>query len=229
MEGAVPYPGGTAFVFPVLSPLSRLDTGVADIDALERLVAEEGLTSPIQDATLGEILVLMDVAFPLNSDDIAKLLGFYGVGYEQIGRLVVETTDYTTWTTSYVQDSVPSNAPPPDPGEVHGEVKLYISNQSFVDPQVDITVHFDGDGLFSHTLDVGNQPMWIETRIKAPAGLHEIVAISDTGAEIRATVEFEEGKPKYVVLNYWGANEGGFDRDDPLFDLDISDTEPAVG
>ena len=90
------------------------------------------------------------------------------------------------------------------PFEVGPEnVTLHVSNQSFADPDVHITVTIDGAAVADRSFDVGSQHNWIPFELELEPGAHEVVATSDTGATSTFTLDVLDGGHKYAVINYW--------------------------
>lgn len=88
----------------------------------------------------------------------------------------------------------------PDPGEV----KLWLSNQSFTDDPVAVSIVIDGEPAFDADLEVKGQHNWIPWEIGGlNPGVHTITARSDTGAEFTGTFTLPAGEPRWVVLDYW--------------------------
>lgn len=91
----------------------------------------------------------------------------------------------------------------PDPGEV----KLWLSNQSFTDDPVAVSVVIDGEPALDAELEVQGQHNWIPWEIGGlNPGVHTITARSDTGAELTGTFTLPAGEPRWVVLDYWYAS-----------------------
>jgi len=85
-----------------------------------------------------------------------------------------------------------------------GEVKLWVSNQSFEDDPVSILVTVDGVDVVEETLFVEGQHNWIAFDIHGlEPGEHTLVAASSTGAEHVATFTLPEDEPRWLVLDYW--------------------------
>ncbi len=109
----------------------------------------------------------------------------------------------------------------PDPGEV----KLWLSNQSFTDDPVAVSIVIDGEPAFDADLEVLGQHNWIPFEIGGlNPGLHTITARSDTGAELTGSFTLPAGEPRWVVIDYWYSPD---DADGRRFTLNESDH--AVG
>ena len=114
----------------------------------------------------------------------------------------------------------PSAAPEAPP------LTLHVSNQSFSDPSVGITIEIDGMLVVNDAFDVGSQHNWIEFQFDLAPGDHEIIARSDTGALFKGTVRILDGESVYAVLDYWGQEDLSENGDaTPGFEYQVS-TEP---
>ncbi|MBI4935043.1 MAG: hypothetical protein HY828_14265 [Actinobacteria bacterium] len=90
------------------------------------------------------------------------------------------------------------------PFEVGPEnVTLHVSNQSFEDPAVHITISIDGNVVVDQSFDVGSQHGWIPFELELAPGPHEVVATSDTGVTSTFTLDVLETGHKYAVIDYW--------------------------
>jgi hypothetical protein len=92
-------------------------------------------------------------------------------------------------------DARPTPPPPP--------LTLYVSNQSFEDPNVRIAISIDGVVVVDQSFAVEDQHNVIAFEPDVPPGDHILTATSNTGAEL--TVEFttEAGQPRWAVVDYW--------------------------
>jgi hypothetical protein len=83
-----------------------------------------------------------------------------------------------------------------------GDFTLYVSNQSFDIPEVDIRISIDGLVAVEDTFAVEDQHNWVEFVFDLPEGAHIIEAVSHQGdAELvrRFTVKAEH----WAVVDYW--------------------------
>jgi hypothetical protein len=88
--------------------------------------------------------------------------------------------------------------------EEEADLHLWISNQSFADDPVEITVQVDGVEVVDEPFDVESQHNWVLFPLELSPGRHVVTATSDTGAEFRQ--EFRTPKnhdDRYAVLDYW--------------------------
>ena len=87
------------------------------------------------------------------------------------------------------------------------EVLLYVSNQSYEDPDIHVIVTIDGEVVVDDQFSVGNQHYWVPHLFDLSPGEHRLRAESSTGATFDGTFETLPGQPRWAVLNYW--NESG--------------------
>jgi hypothetical protein len=80
---------------------------------------------------------------------------------------------------------------------------LSVSNQSFADDPVRITVLIDGQPAVDDLFAVGSQHNWVTYQLDIPAGTHEVAMASDTGVTATATFETPTTGQRYGVVNYW--------------------------
>jgi len=82
-------------------------------------------------------------------------------------------------------------------------VTLYVSNQSFEDPSVRITIAIDGIVRVDQVFEVEAQHNWIDFQLGLAPGSHSLTAISHTGATMQTEFETEAGVPRWAVVDYW--------------------------
>ena len=105
----------------------------------------------------------------------------------------------------------------PRAGAGDANLTLYVSNQSFARPAVDVRVEIDGDVVVSDEFDVDDQHNWVEFSVPLASGSHVISATSETGeAELRRTFRVEG--ERWAVLDYWCCD----DARDPRFTFRVS-------
>jgi hypothetical protein len=111
---------------------------------------------------------------------------------------------------------------PVEPDEADGPVSpltLYVSNQSFDDPTVVITITIDGTVVADQDFDVEAQHNWIAFDLSVPSGDHRLVARSDSGARLNVDFTTVPDEPRWAVVDYWSSGE-----DHPAnFTFDVSD------
>ena len=126
-------------------------------------------------------------------------------------------------STACVSDPVPpargpATAPEQAVEEKEGNFTLYVSNQSFDQKAVDITVTIDGKRVAAQVFDVKNQHNWIDFTMNLPAGAHELRAVSAAGSA-HLTTKFTTTARHWAVIDYWCCGE----PDDPKFTFNLSD------
>jgi hypothetical protein len=89
----------------------------------------------------------------------------------------------------------PEPEPPP--------LTLHVSNQSFEDSSVHITVTLDGETVVDDSFDVRDQHHVVTFELDIGPGEHELVATSNTGVEHEAAFTTADGEPVWLALLYW--------------------------
>ncbi len=87
--------------------------------------------------------------------------------------------------------------------EKDADLHLWVSNQSFEDDTVDISVSIDGDEVIDESFAVEGQHNWVLFPLAVPPGEHRLTAVSGTGVELRRTIMLPKGDRRHAVLNYW--------------------------
>lgn len=106
---------------------------------------------------------------------------------------------------------------------------LWVSNQSYVDKNVSLTVTLDGVVIIDRKFHVGDQHNHIEHRIRLDDGTHTISAttvIDDLNVELSEEFSIEPNQQRYAGLSYWHyvpTREGDTSFDPPGFNFDIQD------
>jgi len=98
----------------------------------------------------------------------------------------------------------------PSPGllDPDGNVVLYVSNQSFDRPEVDVVVEVDGQRVIDEAFQVGDQHNWKRIVLRSSPDRHTLVARSTQGdATLRRS--FVMPGRRWAVLDYWYDWAGG--------------------
>ncbi len=110
------------------------------------------------------------------------------------------------------------------------DLTLFVSNQSYRDSEVDITVTLDGETIIDRDFNVGDQHNYIEHRIRLDAGRHTLHAATTTldGEEVELSEDFtiDPDQQRYAALDYWHYEPTGLDdptADPPKFTFKIQD------
>jgi hypothetical protein len=171
--------------------------------ALVAVVGEEDLSVVIE--IEGHVFTDFLVA------DLAHRAAQFLAGQEVVGA----PADTPVATTTIVAQDGPFVERGPGVGEAPvepqaGEVKLWVSNQSFTDDPVSIIVRLDGIPVVSETFVVEGQHNWQSFLVRGlTSGEHTVTAESDTGATGSWTFALLEDEPRWLVVDYWN------DPDDP--------------
>jgi hypothetical protein len=88
--------------------------------------------------------------------------------------------------------------------EQDADLVLYVSNQSFDDEEVRLTVEVDGVVVVDGDFHVEDQHNWIRFDLGMAAGEHEVTASSDSGTTLTETFRVPGDKPRYAVIDHWG-------------------------
>ena len=81
---------------------------------------------------------------------------------------------------------------------------LHASNQSFDDEEVRLAIAVDGVPVVDDDFHVEDQHNWVTFPLRLTPGTHEIVATSDSGAELRESFEVPLGQVRYAAIDHWG-------------------------
>ncbi len=109
------------------------------------------------------------------------------------------------------------------PAARDGNFVLYVSNQSFEIPDVDIRVEIDGRVAVDEEFDVKDQHNWVEFRFLLPKGRHALKAVSKTG-EAEGSWRFTVTSKQWAVVNYWY-----YPGERKRFSFDVSDEPIGLG
>ena len=158
--------------------------------------------------------------------DLAHRADQFLKGVEVIGApsdTPVATTTLVAQEGPFVEPGSPLGSAQVEPQP--GEVKLWVSNQSFTDDPVSVIVRLDGIPVVSESFLVEGQHNWQSFLIRGLApGDHTVTAESDTGVVTSWTFTLPAGEARWLVVDYW------YDLDDlggRRFTFDESD-EPVV-
>lgn len=138
-----------------------------------------------------------------------------------VGLLLAATAacaDDASPTTSAKDEPPAQGAPPARPqvlvleGEEaeKADLQLWVSNQSFVDDLVHLTVLIDGELVVEDDFAVEGQHNWVSFPLQLSEGEHVIEVEADTGATLEETfVTPASGDKRYALVDYW--NDDGKD------------------
>lgn len=102
-------------------------------------------------------------------------------------------------------------------------VFVNVTNQSYDDPDVQVTITVDGEPFVDESFPVRGQHHVVGFELLLASGEHRLVATSDTGAEHEILVVVSDG-PVYVHVGYWASED-----EEPHFDTLVSAEPFAYG
>ncbi|GAB3944076.1 hypothetical protein [Micromonospora vulcania] len=89
------------------------------------------------------------------------------------------------------------------------ELHLWVSNQSFTDDPVVLTISIDGVQVVAQPFEVQGQHNWILFPVRVPPGPHVVNVLSDLGVGLQEHFTMPETGRRYAVIDYWNhAGEG---------------------
>lgn len=105
-----------------------------------------------------------------------------------------------------------------------------VSNQSFDDPDVNLSATLDGVALFDEVFAVEGQHAVTLFGVDVEPGSHTLTVVSDSGAVVEQAVDLPVGEQRWLVVDYWyfdpdseGKSWGGEQEPGPLFTVSVSD------
>jgi len=85
-----------------------------------------------------------------------------------------------------------------------GEIRLWVSNQSFTDDPIDITIAVEDVVVVEQSFEVLGQHNWIAFDIAGlEPGRHVIHAESATGATLSEEFTVLADEPRWLLIDYW--------------------------
>ena len=87
--------------------------------------------------------------------------------------------------------------------EHRADLHLWVSNQSFKDNPVILTISIDGTELVDQSFEVGSQHNWILFPVSLPPGQHVLNVASETGTEMRQRFTSHATEARYAAVDYW--------------------------
>ena len=100
--------------------------------------------------------------------------------------------------------------------EAEADLVLIVSNQSFDDEEVRLTVTVDGVTVVDDDFHVEDQHNWIYFPLRLPSGGHEVTAESDSGATLRESFEVPPDQKRYAIIDYWTEDDSAESDDAPV-------------
>jgi hypothetical protein len=93
--------------------------------------------------------------------------------------------------------------------ERDANLHLWLSNQSFEDPEVGLTVSIDGTQLLDEELKVAGQHNFVQFHFAVAAGEHQVVVTSDTGARLERTITVPARGDRWASALFWTGEKKG--------------------
>jgi hypothetical protein len=87
------------------------------------------------------------------------------------------------------------------------DLVLYVSNQSFDDEEVRLTVVVDGVTVVDGDFHVEDQHNWISFPLSLSPGVHEVTAEADVGAALSESFRVPGDKTRFAIIEYWGEDD----------------------
>lgn len=84
------------------------------------------------------------------------------------------------------------------------DLVLHVSNQSFDDEEVNLTILVDGSTVVDGQFHVEDQHNWVTFPLAVDPGLHEVTATADSGTTLRESFRIPQGQVRYAVIDHWG-------------------------
>lgn len=102
---------------------------------------------------------------------------------------------------------------------------LFVSNQSFDLPRVDIEIRLDGQLAVTGDFDVEGQHTWIRFDFDLAPGPHQLRVVSEAG-EATLEREFDLDDRKWGVVDFWYYAAGSPEPTPKQFSFQLLDEEP---
>lgn len=138
---------------------------------------------------------------------------------------VVTTAPPGTFPGGITVETPPADGPFPEIGATEEVLVLMVSNQSFEDDPVRLTISIDGQQVADDAFEVGSQHSVTNYYVRGLApGQHEIEVESDTGVSYGSTFTMPTGAPHWAFLTYWYYPDDGNGRF-----VDLQESEEPIG
>ena len=93
--------------------------------------------------------------------------------------------------------------------EANADLVLHVSNQSFDDEEVRLTVRIDGFTVVDGDFHVEGQHNWVSFPLTLSSGAHEITAEADSTATLSESFQVPPGEKRYAVIGHWTEDGSG--------------------
>ncbi|MDG4783410.1 hypothetical protein O7614_27530 [Micromonospora sp. WMMD961] len=85
------------------------------------------------------------------------------------------------------------------------DLHLWVSNQSFADDPVALTVGIDGTKIVDRHFAVGSQHNWVLFPVRVAPGHHVVRIVAGTGVEKQESFTMPETGRRYAAIDYGNA------------------------
>ncbi|MEO3771790.1 hypothetical protein ABGB10_15485 [Micromonospora sp. B9E7] len=89
------------------------------------------------------------------------------------------------------------------------DLHLWVSNQSFADDPVALTVSIDGTEIVDRHFAVEGQHNWVLFPVRVAPGHHVVRVVSGTGVEKQESFTMPETGRRYAAIDYGNAVDVG--------------------
>lgn len=120
----------------------------------------------------------------------------------------------------------PTNEPTQHLPKQGDSFTLYVSNQSFDMPTVDIRVAIDNQLAVSGDFEVEGQHTWLRFDFGLSPGPHHIRVTTADVADVAKDETFQMDDRKWAVVNFWYYAAGSPEPTPPQFSLAFMDEQP---
>ncbi|MGC4839294.1 hypothetical protein ACLQ3D_32795 [Micromonospora vinacea] len=94
--------------------------------------------------------------------------------------------------------------------EHQADLHLWVSNQSFTDDPVVLSISIDGAEIVDQGFAVEGQHNFVLFPVRVPPGRHVVRVVSGTGVDVQETFTMPGGGRQYAAIGY--VNSDGRDR-----------------
>ncbi|WCN80435.1 hypothetical protein [Micromonospora sp. LH3U1] len=92
--------------------------------------------------------------------------------------------------------------------EHQADLHLWVSNQSFTDDPVVLTVSIDGTEIVDRRFAVEGQHNFVLFPVQVPPGRHVVRVVSGTGVDVQETFTMPEAGRQYAAIGYVNSVDG---------------------
>jgi hypothetical protein len=228
-DGTAPHLVGEDGVAQLVTILAGHDPAAADPSFVEgsrvavitgspfegEVPVPDGLAVVPDESTEGDTLMVTAAATVRELLDLAEACENPAVVPPTTGDTPTTDPSTTGPPTTDAPTTVPEDPGPPcqaPDAAGNGSIGIWVSNQSFAEPTVELEVRLDGDLVAQDTYEVEGQHTWIHYEVELGPSIdqHELVVTSPYGDTVELGVEPGNG----VVIDYWGGEPADISTED---------------